>query len=179
MRRIAFVLFLALISSGVLPAMASAETPDVHALLRLRSEVIVSNPDQGTVLRHESLEFVSRGGYTFSFSSATGNIGPPFTSAGAGRGFGNPNLRAVLRAALTRYRIGFQVDCRHTEPNRVGQTEVAWNGRGTRQNRFTVYFGNTGPVNLPTCSPDIDLLLLEISGYIDQAVLADEFFTSN
>ncbi len=84
MRHIAAVLCFALVSAGAVPAKALAETPDVHALLRLRSEVTVSNPDQGTVLRHESLEFVSRGGYTLSFSSATGNIGPPFTSSGAG-----------------------------------------------------------------------------------------------
>ncbi len=61
----------------------------------------------------------------------------------------------------------------------MGQTEVTWNGRGTRRNEFTVYFGNAGPPGLPPCAADIDLLLLEISGYVDQAVLADEFFTSN
>ncbi len=179
MRSFAYVLSLALVSAGLAASVASAQTPDVHALIRLRTDVTVSNPDQGTVLHLESLKFVSRGGYTFSFSSATGNIGPPFTSAGAGRGFADAAERAAFRGALTRYRIGVQRDCRDLDPSRFGHTEVVWNGRGVRRNQFTVYFGDAGPPGLPPCSPDIDLLLLEIGSFVDIVVLADEFFTSN
>ncbi len=177
MRSFAYVLSLALVSAGLAASVASAQTPDVHALLRLRTDVTITDPFNGSALRIEATEFVSRGGYTFLASTSDDRVGS--SSAVAGRGFAETTERNILREALTRYRIGFQVDCRHPEANRVGYTEVIWNGRGERRNQFTVYFGDAGPTDLPPCAPEIELLLLEIGSFVDIVVLADEFFTSN
>jgi hypothetical protein len=159
---------------GVAPA-AAQETPLLHPLLRVHSEITYQNstgqgPEEGDL-------FVSAEGYTQGVVTNPNEFAQRWLSQPS-TGQASPSQLAGLRSALDVNQVGLQHgSCMLTPfPLDFGTVEITWYGiKNFRRSDLTVYLLTNGPAGTPPCSPEVCQILEAIGTYADAVLKPSPF----